>query len=100
MTAHPLPGISAAGVEAAALSRMHSADVGLPAQDIRELKGQRTSGGRALILGPGARIPATPITPNLPQSFGHHGNLCAFWNTCPHNLGSKATFSHHHSLLP
>lgn len=38
MTAHPLTGISAAGVEAAALSCMHPTDVGSPCPGHQETK--------------------------------------------------------------
>lgn len=59
MTAHPLPGSGEAGshpgVEAAALSCTYPADIGLSAQDTKELKRQRTGERDDLIPGPGAR---------------------------------------------
>lgn len=71
---------------------------GLPAQDTKELTRWGT-GGDVLIPGPGPRTPATPITPALPYSFGHCGNLCAFGDTCPHKLNQKATSNQHYGLL-
>ena len=59
MTAHPLPGSGEAGsppgVEAAALSRTYPADVGLSAQDTKELERQETRERDVLIPGPGAK---------------------------------------------
>lgn len=59
MTARPLPGSGEArsppGVEAAALSRTYPADVGLSAQDTKELERQGTGERDVLIPGPGAR---------------------------------------------